>query len=172
MGKLGFEEAWDCACQCDVQLSKREGCALFELARSAPEDVLEIGSMHGGSAVLMALAGVERLTLIEPVLRPLLLNSLARFDLMHRVQLLGFPDSEVWPYWGTKVSLLFLDHEHKYLNVRNSLVAWRRHLRPGAPVAIHDYAYYPEVKYGVDELAPDLRIVEDYGNLVVARWCS
>jgi hypothetical protein len=66
--------------------------------------------------------------------------------------------------------LFFLDHDHKFLPVRNSLVGWRRHLRAGAFIAIHDYLLIDEVRWGVDELAPELAIVNKVDNLVVARW--
>jgi predicted O-methyltransferase YrrM len=165
-----FEEAWPLACECDIQVNKHEGRLLYDLARQAPENVLEVGSLHGGSAVLMALAGARRLTLIEPHPRQLLLASLARHNLLEEVRILPYPDSLVWGYWKPQISLLFLDHEHAFLPVRNSLVGWNRHLRTGAFVAIHDYATVDEVRYGVDELAPALEIVDKVDNLVVARW--
>jgi hypothetical protein len=118
----------------------------------------------------MALAGAQRLSLIEPVPRTHLLHALARHGLLHKVSLFTYPDHHVWPYWSEQVSFLFLDHEHEFLAVRNSLVAWRRHLREGARIAIHDYVAVPAVKRGVDELAPHLEIIEELGNLVIATW--
>jgi predicted O-methyltransferase YrrM len=169
---VGFEDAWRFSCECDIQVNKNEGRMLHALARQAPENVLEVGSLHGGSAVLMALAGALRLTLIEPHPRPLLLESLARHNLLENVQILPYPDSQVWPHWKSQISFLFLDHDHRFLPVRNSLVGRRRHLRAGAAIAIHDYSSVDEVRFGVDELAPELAIVDKVDNLVVASWRS
>jgi predicted O-methyltransferase YrrM len=172
MKAVPFEEAWRCACDCNVMIGPNEGRRLYELARQAPENVVEIGSLHGGSAILLALAGVRRLTLIDPVPQPLMLRSLAKFNLLQEVHLLNFPDFEIWPIWSSEISLMFLDHEHKYLPVRNSLAGWRRHLEAGARIAIHDYVYEHEVKVGVDEHAPELKVMESIDNLAIAVWLS
>jgi cephalosporin hydroxylase len=170
MQKVGFDEAWRVACECSIHVNKREAQRLYDLARQAPQNVVEVGSLYGGSAVLMALAGAEQLTLIEPQPHSLLLESIGRLNLLQQVHILPFRDNQVWSYWKSAISFMFLDHEHTFLAVRNSLVAWRRHLRTGAYIAIHDYALYDEVRYGVDELAPELRIVDKADNLVVAVW--
>src|SRR5437870_1378441 len=113
MKALHFDQAWPLACESDVLLSRNEGRLLYDLVRQAPENVVEIGSMHGGSAVILAAAGATKLTLIEPVPRPLLLGNLARSGLLHVVHLLGYPDKHVWPYWSSEISFMFLDHEHE-----------------------------------------------------------
>jgi Methyltransferase domain len=164
-----FNEAWVAACGCNILVSQNEGRCLHELARQAPENVVEIGSMHGGSAVLFAHAGVRRLTLIEPSASPLLVRSLAKFNLLHDVQLFSYHDYNVWPCWTSKISFMFLDHEHKFLSVRNSLAGWRPHLLPGARIAIHDYEE-AEVKWGVNEFAPELEVIERIENLAIAVW--
>lgn len=169
-GAIDFPAVWRMACECDAKLSEGEGRRLFELAQAAPEHVLEVGSLHGGSAVLLARAGAKHLSLIEPMARLHLLHSLAKHGLLHKVSLFTYPDYQVWPYWSEPISFMFLDHEHEYLAVRNSLLGWRRHLREGARIAIHDYVSFPAVKQGVDELAPALEIIEEVDNLVVAVW--
>jgi predicted O-methyltransferase YrrM len=167
---VAFDDAWLAACECNVLLSRAEGRALFDQVQRAPDEVLEIGSFCGGSAILMALAGARRLTLIEPRTTPELIAALGRFGLLHHVRLLPLADSQVWPFWTAPVSFLFLDHEHEYLAVRNSLVAWRRHLRPGALVAVHDYIAEEGVRAAIDELAPRLRVVEQVENLAFVAW--
>jgi predicted O-methyltransferase YrrM len=167
-----FESAWRTACECSVLLSPNEGRALYDRVIKAPENVVEVGSYFGGSAVIMAKAGAHRLTLIEPALRPELLMSLARTGLLHHVRLLSYTDGQVWNLWSSPISFLFLDHEHDYLSVRNSLVAWRRHLVPGAHIGVHDYVAFPEVRTAADELAPDLRLVELVENLAFFTWGS
>jgi predicted O-methyltransferase YrrM len=165
-----FEQAWQAACECNILLSRAEGRALYDQARQAPENILEIGSYFGGSAVLMGLAGAHRLTLIEPAARPELLQSLSRFGLIHDVRLLAYNDSQVWPFWNSPISFLFLDHEHEYLPVRNSLLAWRRHLQPGARIAVHDYVASEGVKLATDELAPRLQLLDRVENLALLTW--
>ena len=68
------------------------------------------------------------------------------------------------------ISLFFLDHEHNYIAARNSLLAWRRHLRPGAIVAVHDYVAFPEVRVATEELAPALELIELVDNLALFTW--
>jgi hypothetical protein len=88
------------------------------------------------------------------------------------VRLLSYADSQLWHLWNSPISSLFLDHEHDYLSVRNSLVAWRRHLVPGAQIAAHDYVAFPEVRTAADELAPELRLVELVENLAFFTWVT
>jgi predicted O-methyltransferase YrrM len=167
-----FESAWRTACECNVLLSPAEGKALFDRVTRAPEHVVEVGSYYGGSAVILAKAGARRLTLIEPVCRPELLLSLARSGLLHRVRLLSYADGQLWHLWTSPVSFLFLDHDHDYLSARNSLVAWRRHLVPGAQIAVHDYVAFPDVRKAADELAPELHLVEVVENLAFFTWVT
>jgi len=165
-----FESAWQTACQCNVLLAPAEGKALYERVARAPENVVEVGSYYGGSAVILAKAGARRLTLIEPVARPELLLSLARSGLLHEVRLLSYADAQLWHLWNSPISFLYLDHEHDYRSARNSLVAWRRHLVPGAQIAVHDYVAFPEVRTAADDLAPELQLVELVENLAFFTW--
>jgi predicted O-methyltransferase YrrM len=167
-----FESAWRTACECNVLLGPDEGKALYDRVVRAPENVVEVGSYFGGSAVILARAGARRLTLIEPHPRPELLSSLARTGLLHQVRLLSYADSQLWHLWNSPISFLFLDHEHDYLSARNSLAAWRRHLVPGAQIAVHDYVAFPEVRTAADELAPELRLVELVENLAFFTWVT
>lgn len=167
-----FNSAWRTACECNVLLSPAEGRALYDRAAQAPANIVEVGSFCGGSAVILARAGARRLTLIEPAQRPELLLSLAHAGLLHQVNLLSYADSQLWHLWNSPISFFFLDHEHDYLSVRNSLVAWRRHLVPGAQIAVHDYVAFPEVRTAADELAPDLRRVEMVENLAFFTWAA
>jgi hypothetical protein len=52
-----FESAWRTACECNVLLSPAEGKALYDRVVRAPENVVEVGSYFGGSAVILAKAG-------------------------------------------------------------------------------------------------------------------
>jgi predicted O-methyltransferase YrrM len=165
-----FEKAWRAACECQVLLSPAEGQALYDRVQAAPENVLEVGSFFGGSAVILASAGAKRLTMIEPAPRPELLHSLARNRLLNHVRLLTYCDGQVWHHWDTPISFLFLDHEHDYVSTRNSLVAWRRHLVPGAQIGLHDYREIKDVRVAADELAPALELVELVENLAFFRW--
>jgi predicted O-methyltransferase YrrM len=165
-----FESAWRTACECNVLLAPAEGKALYDRVIRAPENVVEVGSFYGGSAVILARAGARRLTLIEPAARPELIMSLSRTGLLHRVRLLSYYDSQLWHLWDSPISFLFLDHEHDYVSTRNSLAAWRRHLIPGAQIALHDYSLIQDVRVAADELAPELQLVELVQNLAFFTW--
>lgn len=170
METQSFEVAWRAACESHVLLSPAEGKALYERVRDAPANVVEVGSYFGGSAVILAAAGAKRLTLIEPANRPELLSSLAKNRLLNHVRVLSWSDTQIWHLWDSPISFLFLDHEHDYVSTRNSLVAWRRHLMPGAQVALHDYREIKDVKVAADELAPELQLVELVENMAFFRW--
>ena len=167
-----FESTWRTACECNVLLSPAEGRALYDQGARAPDNVVEVGSYYGGSAVILARAGARRLTLIDPAARPELLVSLARTGLLHQVRLLSYYDSQLWHLWDSPVSFLFIDHQHDYVSTRNSLAAWRRHLVPGARIALHDYRELQDVRVAADELAPELQFLELVENLAFFTWRS
>src|SRR5262249_18537141 len=98
-----FESAWRTACECNVFLSPSEARALSERVARAPEHVVEVGSFHGGSAVILARAGARQLTLIDPAARTELILSLARTGLLHRVRLLSYHDSQLWHLWDSPI---------------------------------------------------------------------
>ena len=130
-----------------------------------------MGTCTGGSACVLA-AVARRLTLIDPDSRraPAILTNLARTPWFDRVSIITDHDYSLWPHYPFKVSLLFLDHEHTWAAVRNSLHGWRRALAAESVVACHDYNpnAYPEVKRAIDESG--IHVVEVKGTMAFCKW--
>lgn len=168
-----FDEAWHFALQAGVLLERPEAERLFQYGQQYPNEIVEVGTFTAGSACVLA-AVARRLTLVDPggQRAPTILSNLARTPWFHRVSVITVHDSLLWPHFPFKISLLFLDHEHTWAAVRNSLHGWRRTLCPDSIVACHDYNYksYPEVKRAIDESG--IHIIEVRGSMAFCRWTS
>jgi predicted O-methyltransferase YrrM len=168
-----FEECWRYALEAGVLLARPEAERLFQYVQRFPTNVVEVGSFTGGSACILA-ACARRLTLIDPDGRfaPTILANLARTPWFHRVSIVTLQDSLVWPHYPGKISLLFLDHEHTWAAVRNSLHGWRHVLAADSIIACHDYnpRKFPDVKRAIDESG--IHIIETCGAMVFCSWDS
>jgi len=166
-----FEECWRYALEGGVLLDRREAERLFHYAQTYAEEIVEVGTCTGGSGCILA-ATARRLTLIEPGTHraSAILRNLARTPWFHCASLLTVKDNIVWPHYPGKISLLFLDHEHTWAAVRNSLHGWRRSMAEDSIVACHDYngEKYPEVKNAIDESG--IRVIEVVGAMAFCKW--
>jgi predicted O-methyltransferase YrrM len=168
-----FDVCWQFALESGVLLERVEAERLFHYALLYPKEIVEVGTFTGGSACILASAA-RHLTLIDPGDKriPAILANLARTPWFHRVSILNVKDNIVWPHYPSKISLLFLDHEHSWAAVRNSLNGWKRSLASQRVVACHDYnqSKYPEVKSAIDESG--ITIIEQRGAMVFCSWHS
>jgi predicted O-methyltransferase YrrM len=167
-----FKEVWEAAKSCGILMTEAEAEALWRNAQRAPENVVECGANTGGSTVLLATAS-KRVTTIEPNLQAIqtLVKNMGDFDLLRKIHILPVTDNNVWPIWPNRdrISLLFLDHEHTYVSVRNSLFSWKPLLKEGAPVLVHDYSDgFPEVRQAVDDSGIHIPHLVD--SLAVCTW--
>ena len=166
-----FEQCWRYALEAGVLLDRSEAEALFHYALQYPQEIVEVGSCTGGSGCILA-AAATRLTLIDPASHraSAIIANLARTPWFSHTSLLTVKDNLLWPHFPKKISLLFLDHDHTWAAVRNSLHGWRRALSEESVVACHDYngEKYPEVKRAIDESG--IKIVEVVGGMAFCRW--
>jgi len=148
-----------------TSLTEDETAELQRLARG--QQVLEVGSAYGYSAIQMALGGAEHILAVDPhggqrtfavpnslaVMR----QNLAVFGVEHRVSIVLARSEIVLPALyaaGARYPLVFVDGDHAEHIVEHDLT-WA--LRLGTVVAFHDYGEVTcgGVKAALDRLVPD-----------------
>lgn len=126
-------------------VTPREIGRLQELARG--QQVLEVGSAFGFSAIGMALAGAEHVLAVDP--HNLIPRSLE--EMLHNIQGTGVgqkvtvavgSSQHLLPALdaaGARFGLIFIDGDHAYGAVRRDLELAAPLLAPGGTLACHDY---------------------------------
>ena len=147
------EEAWSLASKAEGWLTEPQGRLLFELAGKVPsgEAVIEVGSHHGKSTILLALGLPEgsTMTAIDPFDDPRWgggPESLQAFEanlrtagVTDRVTLFRGLSADAARSWGDKkVGLAWIDGAHDYESVLADLDGWTPHLAGGARLLVHD----------------------------------
>jgi predicted O-methyltransferase YrrM len=122
------------------------------------EAIVEIGSHHGRSTLILASAKPQGVQLVavdpygdgrwgggEEALEVFRTN-LERHGFAHEVELLRLTGAEGGRAWtGREVGLLFVDGAHDFGSVTSDLSAWLPHLSPHAQVMMHDAYSSPGV---------------------------
>ena len=141
----------------DGWLSDSEGELLYKLAKNIPsgQAIVEIGSWKGKSTVWLA-KGTEagqgnKVYSIDPHSRskahisegerstyPTFLTNLNKAGVQNTVVPLVTTSDKAARRWQEKVGLLWIDASHEYQDVKRDFLSWKRHLLPGAIVALHD----------------------------------
>ena len=134
-----------------ISLAFDEAAYLYRLVASLPAAALaEIGRFRGGSTLLMAAATDERSELwsydshVKIVgvysggeLDEQLRQALERYGLADRVHLV-VADSRTAEPPARPCDLVFLDGDHSYAGVRADYEHWRRFVKPGGHLVLHD----------------------------------
>jgi Methyltransferase domain len=146
-------------------ISSEEAAELAQLSRGS--SVLEVGSAHGYSATVMALAGA-RVTSLDPhsgdtwlgdTLKAMQAN-LAAYgvtDKVEIVQQLSFTAMPRLTREGRRFGLVFIDGDHLYDAVRVDVANALELLEPGGTIACHDYGedhWCPDVRRALDDMFP------------------
>ena len=129
--------------------------ALIELARGA-RIVVELGTGPAWTAIALAIAQPGcRVISYDPVVHDHRADYLALVpaSVRRRIEFVQAPGSVTNPP-PDPVDLLFIDSTHERDATVAEFNAWRRHLRPGAVVALHDYGHpqFPGVAEAVSQL--------------------
>ncbi len=148
-----FEKTWSEVQTIDGWLTEGQGRMLYDAAQhvNAGEAIVEIGSHHGRSTVLLAQAkpaDVE-LVAVDPFGDPrwgggedalqIFRANLAKHHVGDLLRLARQKGSEAGQAWtGPRVGMLFLDGAHDYHSVCADLAAWRPYLSPTGTVLMHD----------------------------------
>ena len=152
LAAVGEVEGW---------LSPAQATRLWERASGVPEGgrVVEIGSYHGRSAIVMAMAagpGVEMVAIdphagndrgpeqIEGTAEEgeadnaAFRANLARAGVADRVRHVRLPSQAALAELSGDVDLLYVDGAHRYTPARDDIARWGERVRPGGWLLIHD----------------------------------
>jgi len=140
-----------------VKMAPAERLMLWSLAYTLrPSTYLEIGSLHGGSALIVAsaldtLGAPGRLALIEPEpqIAPEVWARLATRSTLVR----GFSPgaiAEAVAALAEPVELAFIDGDHGYAGALADATGLLPHLAPGAYVLFHD-CFFDDVRRAIDD---------------------
>lgn len=195
---MNFEDAWRDAAPIPSAVTQEEARLLFRYARRAAErdeQVVEVGTFRGRSAVLLARSGAK-LACVDPwapwvnhqgrmcqgATVDQFRSELQKRVLLHRVQVIRATSAEAAARWdGGPIGLMFIDGVHTADGTRTDWHAWAPHLLPGAVIAWHDYTLHGEpghensgVHLTVDWLVVggNVEIIDRAGSLVVTRFLT
>ncbi|HEX6659125.1 MAG TPA: class I SAM-dependent methyltransferase [Ilumatobacter sp.] len=156
-----FDEAWTAVAGVEGWMTRRQGEALYEAARSCPPGgrIVEIGSFQGRSTIVLATAAPEGATVfaIDPHAgndrgpeqisgyadaaaddHAAFLANLAAAGVTDRVtHLRMFSDAALAELDGT-VDVLYVDGAHRYAPARADIRDWGRCVGAGGTLLIHD----------------------------------
>jgi predicted O-methyltransferase YrrM len=157
----------------DGWLDPREAVLLYQLGRQTPDRdgvVVEIGSWLGKSSVVLAKSLVDkrgsRLHCIDPFdasgddfsqpqyaeaannasrnLEERFMENIRRAKIDHLIICHRGFSHDVVKNWQLPIDLLFVDGNHDYLAVKDDLLSWLPHVKPGGFVALHDVEFDSE----------------------------
>jgi len=150
-GPSSFAEAYALAEPIPGWLTEDQARRLYDDAAAVPPGgtVVEIGSHHGRSALMIASALPEgaRLVAVDPFpedwrygaagTEARFRENLADAGLTAVVDLRVATSSEVRAGWDRPVHVVYVDGKHDYWTCRDDL-RWSRHVVPGGTVLVHD----------------------------------
>lgn len=141
-------------------LTSRETETLAALAAFAPQggQILEIGSLRGKSAIVLALASrlagerpmvaaVDPLPDVppcaagadgKPSAEAMLRANLAKAGVADQVTIYKMLSDELATSWQAPLRMLWIDGSHKYPAVKQDFAAFSKHLIDGGVLAMHD----------------------------------
>ena len=110
-----------------------------------------------------------------PVDRGAYYEAMLRFDGFRYAALVNLPSYQAAQGWRSPVSLLFIDGDHRYHQVREDFLAWDRHVRRGGLVAFDDATDTQCGPFAViaEAVASGCYVkLEEMGKIVVLRKCA
>lgn len=132
-------------------MTEAQARCLYDAAAAVPSSgtVVEIGSHHGRSAIVLAsaLPAGARLVAVDPFpddwrygasgTEAAFRANVAAAGVADLVDLRVATSAEVRAGWSGPVALVYVDGKHDYWSCRDDL-RWSRHLPPGGVVLVHD----------------------------------
>lgn len=146
--RMAFPDAFALARDVPGWLTEAQARDLYEAAthRGPGARVVEIGSHHGRSTVVLAATGA-RVVAVDPFpsnwrygghgTEAAFHENLDRAGLADRVELRVTTSKQARAGWTDAVDVLFIDGKHDYWTVRDDL-RWTEHLASDGAVLVHD----------------------------------
>lgn len=141
----------------DGKITDSECMVLYDLAQKAFNGcIVEIGSYKGKSTVALGLGTMSGNNVdifavdphqqfiglsgsyYSPADRTEFLRNILRAGCTEMINLINLPSSTVASVWNRKVSLLWIDGDHRMQSVLSDLYSWYPHVRKGGIVLMHD----------------------------------
>ncbi len=146
-----FDRLWAEASTITGWLTRDQALRLWSEAVRLPPGalVVEIGSHHGRSTVVLAAAvdGRGSVVAVDPFVEGRLFGgaptraafeaNLATYGLTETVRLVADYSTRLRPGWTEPIDLLYVDGKHDYWTCSDDL-RWSRHLRDGSTLLVHD----------------------------------
>jgi len=126
-------------------------------AEVSPRVIVEIGSLHGVSSVLLGCLAKKRggtLYCIERLLQPKLHENLRKFGVIGFAKLIEAvsPNINVEALPFATIDYLLIDGDHHLENVLADYRFWTKLVRAGGRIAFHDYYSHRGVKLALEEI--------------------
>lgn len=145
----GFDEVFGSVRDIDGWLTRDQARLLYERAAALPRGsrIVEIGSHHGRSTIVLASAAPEaELITVDPyeehVPRPADLErfeqNLERAGVRRRVRHVHAPSTAALAEISGQVDLLYIDGAHDLKTARSDVRGWGGRVRDGGTMLIHD----------------------------------
>ncbi|WP_068276653.1 class I SAM-dependent methyltransferase [Janibacter melonis] len=148
---IDSEDIWRRVDSVPGWLTRAQALELVRLVRLTPQaNVVEIGSHQGRSTLALALSDPRaHITAVDPFItarlfngpsvRALLLDNLETGGVLAQVTLLTMRSSEALRSWTSTrpVDVLYIDGKHDVVSLLRDM-RWRRHIRHGGCIAVHD----------------------------------
>lgn len=136
---------------------------------SEAKTLLEIGSMCGGSTIILGSYANERegmLYCIEPHPTKVLRDNLRKYELLPIIKLLNAMSPWVSTNLIPKIDFLFIDGDHRTTSVITDFIYFFPFIKSGGAVAFHDWRESYQSRNPVND---DIRmaieiILKDYGD--------
>ncbi|QUG87015.1 class I SAM-dependent methyltransferase [Bacillus nitratireducens] len=174
--------------QVDGWLTNLEQTALLHLPALVDHldgEIIEIGSYKGKSTVALSLGSKwiskrkRSIYAIDPFIPSTeyggyyndFQKNIRLFRLENYVTPIKKYSHEALPECPERISALFIDGNHNYLNVKKDIELYSPRVVAGGMIAFHDYSVYEGVKGAVDELCENKEYVYvcDYDSLRLIR---
>lgn len=159
-----------------------EGYFLYRCARDGYGEgaIVEIGSWHGFSTIVMARGSKQRLRekvyavdpLLDANIRSRFLENIKREKVADYIIPRFVRSDQYAKDFNEPIRLLFIDGSHEYHQVRKDILLWKDHLIEGGIIALHDINQ-ESVRKAVEEciINSDEFIVESQiGYIFFASW--
>ena len=116
---------------------------LYKLSRKVPYGgtIVEIDSLYGSTAILMALASKPSVKIycIELKVLPELTKHIKEYGVSSKITIHAGKSCDIGRLWEIPIDLLFIDGDHSYNGVINDNKTWIPYVKKEGIIVWHDY---------------------------------